>query len=210
MREPRVWANYGEDDDEGCQEKQKEGGSGVFAKRLLKARVIMVSETITDTLARSVAEQAIVMQEESATEPITVYINSPGGSADSGFAIYDILRFVSPPIRTICTGLCASAAVLIYLAAEQKQRFSLPNSRFLLHQPSTSLFGTASDIEINANEIIKLRERYNTIVSEETGKSVEQITHDSDRDFWLSASQAVEYGLVGKIVKYAGELSPKS
>lgn len=190
------------------QEKEKEEREPEsFGKRLLKSRVIMISETITDRLARNVAAQSILMQEESTTLPITIYINSPGGSADSGFAIFDILRFVTPPIRTICTGLCASAAVLIYLAPQKQARFSLPNSRFLLHQPSTSLVGTASDIEINAHEIIKLRERYNTIVAGETGKSADKVTLDADRDFWLTATEAMEYGLVGKIVQSYKELS---
>jgi ATP-dependent Clp protease protease subunit len=188
--------NLGEEKPEQEKEEKEEN----FGKRLLKARVIMISEPISDKLARSVATQCIVMQEESMTSPITIYINSPGGSADSGFAIFDLLRFVSPPIRTICTGLCASAAVLIFLAPPKEARFTLLNSRFLLHQPSTSLFGTASDIEINAHEIIKLRERYNTIVATETNKKLEQVTQDADRDFWLSATEALEYGLVGKVI----------
>lgn len=188
------------------EKEREEKDSYHVNRRLLQARVIMISEAITDKLARSVASQAIVMQEENAEAPITVYINSPGGSADSGFAIYDILRFVSPPVRTICTGLCASAAVLAYLAAEKKRRFSLPNSRFLLHQPSTTLFGAASDIEINAHEIIKLRERYNRIVAEQTNKTVEQITKDSDRDFWLSAEESLTYGLVGRIISSFREI----
>ena len=186
------------------EEKEKEGDG--FGKRLLKARVIMISEPITDRLARNVVAQCILMQEESVIQPITIYINSPGGSADSGFAIYDILRFVNPPIRTLCTGLCASAAVLIYLAPQKNMRFSLPNSRFLLHQPSTSLSGTASDIEINANEIIKMRERYNGIVAAETNKTVAQVTQHADRDFWLSAQEAMDYGLVGKIIQTYKEM----
>lgn len=185
--------------------EKKEKNSELF-KRLLEARVIMISEAITDKVARDVTAQCIAMQEEDALAPITVYINSPGGSADSGFAIFDILRFVTPPVRTICTGLCASAAVLIYLAARKENRYSLTNCRFLLHQPSTTLFGTASDIEINANEIIKLKERYNRIVSQETGKPTDQINKDADRDFWLSAEEAKEYGLVGKIIQSYSEI----
>lgn len=188
------------------QEEKEKKETDALGNRLLKARVIMISEEISDKLARAVTAQCILMQEEDKNAPITVYVNSPGGSADSGFAIYDILRFVTPPIHMICTGICASAAVLIYMAAEKSKRFSLPNSRFLLHQPSTQLFGTASDIEINANQIIKLRERYNTIIAQETGKSVDTITIDADRDFWLSASEAKDYGLVGKIVQKCNEI----
>jgi ATP-dependent Clp protease protease subunit len=181
-----------------------------LVKRLFKARVVLISEAITDRLARDVAAQCILMQENNRESPITVYVNSPGGSADSGFAIYDILRFITPPVHTICTGLCASAAVLIYLAATKESRYSLPHARFLLHQPSTALFGTASDIEINANEIIKLKERYNRIVAEETSKTVEQINKDADRDFWLSAAEAKEYGLVGNIIQTYAEIDKKS
>lgn len=190
------------------QEKDKEKKEGdPLAYRLIKARVIMISEEISDKLARAVTAQCILMQEEDGEAPITVYVNSPGGCADSGFAIYDMLRFVSPPIHMVCAGICASAAVLIYMAAEKDKRFSLPNSRFLLHQPSTSLFGTAADIEINANQIIKLRERYNTIIARETGKSADKVTEDADRDFWLSASEAKEYGLVGGIVDKFDQVS---
>ncbi|MBI2933482.1 MAG: ATP-dependent Clp protease proteolytic subunit [Planctomycetes bacterium] len=177
-----------------------------FLKHLLKARTILVEEVVTDTLSRKVHAQLIALQQMDDKAPITVYINSPGGSADSGFAIYDFMRFVKPPIRTVVVGLCASAAVMIHLAAPRDRRLTLPNSRFLLHQPSTMMFGAASDIAINAEEIVKLRERYNQIVAAETGKSVDQVTKDADRDFWLSAPQAKEYGLVSRIVKSIGEV----
>lgn len=188
-------------------EDGKDEPGGALVKRLLKARSILVSEQVSDKLARKVQTQLILMQQEDEKAPITVYINSPGGSADSGFAIYDALRFFKPPVRTVVTGLCASAAVMIYLAAPRERRFSLPNSRFLLHQPSTMVLGTASDIRISAEEIVKLRERYNVIVAAETGKSAEQVTRDADRDFWLSPEDARAYGLVGKIIKNYGELA---
>ena len=121
-------------------------------KQMLKARSVLVSEPVTDKLARRVQSQLILLQMNDEKSPITVYINSPGGSADSGFAIYDALRFFKPPVRTVVTGLCASAAVMIYLAPPKERRFSLPNSRFLLHQPSTYVQGSASDIEISASE----------------------------------------------------------
>jgi len=175
-------------------------------KQLLKARTIFVEEVVTDALSRKVHAALVLMQQADEKAPVTVYVNSPGGSADSGFAIFDFMRFVKPPIRTVVSGLCASAAVLIYLAAPKEKRFALPNARFLLHQPSTMVFGSASDVAINAEEIIKLRERYNQIVSTETGKTVEQVTKDADRDFWLSAAQAREYGLVGRIVKSYSEI----
>lgn len=197
------------DDPEGDEKNDEKNGDKGLSAKLLKARTVLVSEVVSDKLYQKVVTQLVLLEQDNPTAPINVYVNSPGGSADSGFAIYDMLRFVRPPVRTLCTGLCASAAVLIYLAAPKERRFSLPNSRFLLHQPSTQLFGAASDIEINANEIMRLREAYNRIVSQETGRSVESITKDADRDFWLSAGQAVEYGLVGKIVTKHDEYEKK-
>jgi ATP-dependent Clp protease, protease subunit len=191
------------DDDD----KEKDGADGGMMKKLLKTRSILVFEQVSDKLARRVQSTLLLLQQDDEKAPITVYINSPGGSADSGFAIYDSLRFFKPPVRTVVNGLCASAAVMIYLAAPKERRFSLPNSRFLLHQPSTMAYGSASDIQINAEEIVKLRERYNQIVGEECGgKSMEQVTKDADRDFWLSPEEARKYGLVGKVVKSIGEL----
>ena len=189
--------------DEGDKEERGEGG---LLRKMLKARSILVSEPVTDKLARRVQSQLILMQMDDDKSPITVYINSPGGSADSGFAIYDALRFFKPPVRTIVTGLCASAAIMIQLSAPKDRRFSLPNSRFLLHQPSTMVQGSASDIEISAQEILKLRERYNQIVAAECSKTVEQVTKDADRDFWLSPEEARQYGLVSKIIKSFGEI----
>ena len=187
-------------------EEEKDERDGGLLRRMLKARSILVSETVTDKLSRKVQSQLILLQQDDDTSPITVYINSPGGSADSGFAIFDALRFFKPPIRTIVTGLCASAAVMIQLSAPKELRYSLPNSRFLLHQPSTMVMGSASDIQITAEEIVKLRERYNEIVSEETGKSVKQVTSDSDRDFWLSPEDAKKYGLVSKVITNYADL----
>jgi ATP-dependent Clp protease protease subunit len=190
--------------DEDDSKDDREGG---LLKRMLKARSILISEPVTDKLARKVQSQLILMQQEDEKAVITAYINSPGGSADSGFAIFDALRFYKPPVKTIVTGLCASAAVLIYLAAPKERRFSLPHSRFLLHQPSTMVMGSASDIQISAEEIVKLRERYNQIVAAETGKTADDATRDADRDFWLSPDEAKQYGLVGKIIRNFGELA---
>jgi ATP-dependent Clp protease protease subunit len=185
---------------------EREAGGGLLMKHLLKARAILLSEPVTDRLSRRVTAQLLALQAEDEKAPVTVYINSPGGSVDSGFAIYDMLRFVKPPIRTVVSGLCASAAVLIYLAPPKERRLSLPNGRFLLHQPSTQVMGDASDIAISAKEILALRVRYNEIVGRETGKTVDQVTKDADRDFWLSAEEAQKYGLVGKIVQTYAEI----
>ncbi len=190
--------------DDDNDEKDKE--SGGLLKQLLKTRSIQVFEPISDKIARKVHSQLLLMQQMDEKAPITVYVNSPGGAADSGFAIYDALRYFKPPVRTVVNGLCASAAIMVFLAAPRDRRFSLPNSRFLLHQPSTFVQGSASDIQISAEEIVKLRERYNQIVAAETGKAAEQVTRDADRDFWLSPDEAKSYGLVGKVVKQIGEV----
>ena len=137
---------------------------------------------------------------------ITVIINSPGGEADSGFGIYDMMRFVSCPMRTIVAGLDASAAVLVGLATDKENRYSLPNSRFLLHQPMAVSFGQASDLEIASTEILRLRDRYNQIIADGTGKDLDQVAADSDRDFWMNSSQALEYGLVSKIINSREEM----
>ena len=187
-------------------DKEEKDEAGGMLKRMLKARAIFLSEGITDKTARRIQTSLLMLQQDDDKSVITVYINSPGGQADSGFAIYDFMRFVKPPVRTIVTGMCASAAVLPFLAVAKERRFSLPNARFLLHQPSTMVMGSASDVAINAEEIVKLRERYNQIVGEECGKTMEQVTKDADRDFWLSPAQAKEYGLVGKIVKTFAEM----
>lgn len=175
-------------------------------ERFLKTRTILISEEITAEVARRVYQGLLLLEAEDPEKPITVIINSPGGEADSGFGIYDMLRFVRPPIRTLVAGLCASAAVLIFIAAEKDSRMSLPHSRFLLHQPSSASFGQASDLEIAANEIIRLRDRYNQLVSEATGKSAETVSQDADRDFWMAAPQAHEYGLVNRIIGKRGEM----
>lgn len=202
MIDPRL----DDDDKEEKEEKEEKGESDGMLKRLLKARAIFLSEAITDKTASRIQTALLMLQHDDEKSPITVYINSPGGHADSGFSIYDFMRFIKPPVRSIVTGMCASAAVLPFLAVAKERRFSLPNARFLLHQPSTVVQGSASDVAINAEEILRLRERYNLIVAGETGKSVDQVTRDADRDFWLSPVQAKEYGLVGKIVKTFAEM----
>ena len=140
------------------------------------------------------------METEHPEKPVTIYINSPGGSADSGFAIYDMIRFVRPPVRTVVNGLCASAAVLVFLAGDKGQRFSLPESRFLIHQPSSYSMGTASDLDIAAREILKLRERYIKVIATESGQPDKKVLEDAARDFWLNSAAAKEYGLVNRII----------
>lgn len=196
-----------EEDGEEDENGRNQGQDVALTKRLIDSRTLIVSEVVTDRLYRKVAGMVTVLENIDAHKPITVLVNSPGGSADSGFAIYDLLRFSSCPVRTIANGVVASSAVLIYLAGDDQQRFSLPHARFLLHQPSTAARGQASDLEITAREIVKLRQRYNKIVERHTGRELAKIEADSDRDFWLSASEALEYGLVNRIVERRAELA---
>jgi ATP-dependent Clp protease protease subunit len=195
------------DDDKDGKDKD---GAPRLQERMLEARTILVTDEVSDEMYRKVAVSLILLEKIDPKAPITVFVNSPGGSADSGFAIYDLLRFSTCPVRTVANGVVASAAVLIYLGAEKGMRHSLPNARFLLHQPSTMVRGQSSDIDIAAREIIKLRRRYNEIVAETTGKDLALVEKDSDRDFWLGAAEAKEYGLVDRLVKTRAELEAKS
>ena len=196
-----------DDDDEGNEGAKKSNNTDPkMMERFLRARTILVSEPVSSTLARSVYQQLIMLEREDSKKPITVIVNSPGGEADAGFGMYDMIRFVSCPVRTLVAGLCASAGVMVFLAGDRGQRFSLPNSRYLLHQPSSQSWGQASDLEIAAREILRLRDQYNRIVAEETGKTIQTVTEDADRDFWMSAAEAKEYGLVSQVVATRAEM----
>jgi len=154
-----------------------------------------------------VVAKIILLEAQNPKEMITLYVNSPGGDADSGFAIYDTLKFVSCPVRCICAGLCASAGVIIYLGSDKGERLSFPHSRFLIHQPSVAAQGQASDLAITATQIIKVRDRYNEIVAKETGIQAKQILKDANRDFWLTAEEAKEYKLIDRIITTRNEIS---
>jgi ATP-dependent Clp protease protease subunit len=201
-----MW-RYDDDDEEGegGGEKKSKKRNGL-EDRLLEARTLIIADEVSDTLYRRVATMLTLLERKDRKAPITAYVNSPGGSADSGFAIFDLFRFSPCPITTVANGVVASAAVLIYLGAPQGRRVSLPNARFLLHQPSTAARGQASDIDITAKEISKLRRRYNEVVAEATGKSVEVVEKDSDRDFWLTAQEAVDYKLVNRVLTARSQL----
>ncbi|MCC7070340.1 MAG: ATP-dependent Clp protease proteolytic subunit [Deltaproteobacteria bacterium] len=193
-----------DDHDEGAGKKGKK--SNRLEERLLDARTLIIADEVSDVLYRRVATMLTLLERKDRKAPITAFVNSPGGSADSGFAIYDLFRFSPCPITTVANGVVASAAVLIYLGAPQGRRVSLPNARFLLHQPSTATRGQASDIDITAREISKLRHRYNEVVAEATGKQVAAVEKDSDRDFWLSAQEAVAYKLVNRVLTSRAQL----
>jgi ATP-dependent Clp protease protease subunit len=173
--------------------------------RMLGIRTILVSGEINQEVAERAISQALILDAAS-HDPIRVLISSQGGHVDSGYAIHDVLQYIESPVVTVGAGWVASIAVPILLAAEKKNRYSLPNTRFLLHQPSGGAGGQASDIRIAAEEILKLRARLNKLISDETGKPVEQVADDSDRNFWMSAEEALAYGLVSKIIKSQTEI----
>ena len=174
-------------------------------ERLYKARTLIITGEINDKLASQVLAQLIAMDTDS-DKPITVFINSQGGHVESGDTIHDMVRFVRSPVRMVGTGWVASAGALIYIAVPRERRFCLPNTRFLLHQPAGGVGGQASDIEIEAREILIMRERLNRLFARETGQTLERIQEDTRRNFWLGAEAAIEYGLVGQIVTNMTEL----
>lgn len=188
------------------EEEKGEDRPALLQRQLLEQRTILIARPVDRRLMERVAAQLLVLEAQDPEAPITVFVNSPGGDADSGFAIYDLLRFCTCPVRTICAGLAASAGVPIFLGGDKGKRYSLPHSRFLLHQPSMQMMGQASDLEITAGEILKIRTKYNDIVARETGRPTETITDDADRDFWLTADEAVKYGLVDKVVESHDQL----
>ena len=183
----------------GC-EADNDRPENMIALRLLKQRTVMLAGEINRESAQQVITKLLLLGEESSEEPIKFFINSPGGDADAGFAIYDVVRYIPSPVQMITAGLAASAAVIVLLASPKERRFSLPNARFLIHQPSTGVRGDASDIQIEASEILKCREKINKLIAEETGKTVENVHSDTLRNFWMSAEEALKYGLVGEVI----------
>ena len=174
-------------------------------EKLFKSRSISIFGQINERTARTVTEQLLALSAES-DDPITLYISSPGGHVESGDVIYDMIKFIKPEVRVVGTGWVASAATNIYLAAKKENRFSLPNTRYLVHQPSGGSQGDATDIKIQAEQIIKTKARINKIIAEETGRPLEQVEQDTDRDYWMSVEEATDYGIVGKVIKSIADI----
>lgn len=174
-------------------------------EKLFKSRSISIFGQITERVARTVTEKLLALSAES-DDPITLYISSPGGHVESGDVVYDMIKFIKPEVRVVGTGWVASAATNIYLAAKPSNRYSLPNTRYLVHQPSGGSQGDATDIKIQAEQLLKTKARINKIISEETGRSLEQVEQDTDRDYWMSVDEAIEYGIVSKVVKSVSEI----
>jgi ATP-dependent Clp protease protease subunit len=180
-------------------------GYDPITERLLRARTVLITGEISQKVAGDVIGQLIALSAES-DDPITVFVNSQGGHVEAGDTIHDMIRFVQPVVRMVGTGWVASIAALIFVSVPRENRYCLPNTRFLLHQPAGGMGGSASDIDIEAKEILKMRERLNRMFSVATGQPVERIEQDTHRNFWLDADAAVKYGLVGNIISSAAEI----
>ncbi|MEW8986560.1 MAG: ATP-dependent Clp endopeptidase proteolytic subunit ClpP [Bacillus sp. (in: firmicutes)] len=168
--------------------------------RLLKDRIIMLGDEINDQVANSVIAQLLFLEADNPEKDISIYINSPGGSTTAGFAIFDTMEYIKPDISTICIGMAASFGAMLLLAGTKGKRFALPNSEIMIHQPLGGARGQATEIEISAKRILKLRDHVNQIISERTGQPVDKIAKDTDRDYFMSAQEALEYGIIDKII----------
>ena len=192
-------------------EKENDSKSGqqsiaFIDEKLFKSRCLTIFGDINDKLARTITERFLALAAES-DDPITLYLSSPGGHVESGDVIYDIIKFIKPPVRIIGTGWVASAATTIYLAADIDKRFALPNTRFLIHQPLGGSRGDATDIAIQAEQIVRTKTRINQLISKETGQPLDRVAKDTDRDYWMTVDEAVSYGIVSKIIESVDELT---
>jgi ATP-dependent Clp protease protease subunit len=177
-----------------------------IAERLFESRTILIHGEVTSKLAQEITAQLLALSAAS-DDPITIFLHSEGGHVEAGDTIHDMIKFVKPRVRIIGTGWVASAGTHIYLAAAKKDRFCLPNTRFMIHQPLGGVGGRATDIRIEAEEIIKARERLNRTIADATGQPLEKVAQDTDRNHWMSPDEAQAYGIVGKILKTSSDLS---
>jgi ATP-dependent Clp protease protease subunit len=177
-------------------------------KKLFDQRIIVLSEAIHAASAKKVIEHLLALEAADPTKEIWLFLNSPGGEVNSGFGIYDTIRFIRPDVKIVVTGLAASAATIVLLAAEQQYRYSMPNSRLLIHQPliGGNIQGQASDIEIHAKEILKTREKIAELYTKETKQPIERVRKDIERDYWMTAQEALEYGLLSKVISSWNEV----
>lgn len=169
--------------------------------RLLKDRIIFASGEVNDVMADLIVAQLLFLESEDPNKDIQLYINSPGGSVSAGFAIYDTMNYIKPDVSTICIGMAASMGAFLLASGAKGKRFALPNSDIMIHQPSGGAQGQASDIQINAEKILKIRKKLNEILAERTGQDLEKIERDTDRDYWLTSEEAKKYGLIDKVIE---------
>ncbi|MEM7753872.1 MAG: ATP-dependent Clp protease proteolytic subunit [Pseudomonadota bacterium] len=194
------------EDDKKDDEKKENAGGGKAGELFFKSRTVLVTGEINDKLASRVTTQLIALAEDS-DDPINVFISSPGGHVESGDMVHDMITFIKPTVRCIGSGWVASAGALIFVGAQKENRFCLPNTRFLLHEPRGGVGGSVSDIQIQAEQISIMRERFHRIFANATGQTEKKIAKDMDRDFWLNTDEALDYGLLGKVISSADELA---
>jgi ATP-dependent Clp protease protease subunit len=190
---------------EGEEQGENKKNESNLIEKILKTRNILLSGEINKSLGERIIRQLILLEDQG-DDPIKVFIDSPGGDADAGFAIFDMMRFIKPEVIIIGMGLVASAAAIILLAAPKERRIALPNSHYLIHQPLSGMRGVATEIEIHAKELDKLRRKINKLISEETGQKIDKVEKDTDRDYWMNAEEALEYGLISKIISNRDQL----
>lgn len=188
------------------EKKVEEKKSPEMGEKLLKTRSVMLSGEINKDLSEKIINQLLILEQEDSEKEIKIFINSPGGDVDAGYAIYDMVRFISCPVLMIGTGLVASAASLVLLAVPKEKRIGLPNSTYLIHQPMSGMKGVASDIEIYSKQIERLRIKLDSVIANATGKSVEEVKKDTERDHWLFSEEALEYGLIDRVVTNRSEI----
>ena len=194
------------------EEKEEDGASmngiliGILTKGLIDARTILISDSVDHKLTAKVTAQLLFLDHQDSEKSIKIFINSPGGSVYDGFAIYDMIRFIRPRVKIISAGLSASAATVILLAADKEDRLALPNSRIMIHQPSMRFQGAAEDVRRTAEEVVKIKKKINEMYADETGQSLEKVEEDTDRDYWMSPDEAVEYGLISRVVNGFDEI----
>lgn len=188
------------------EKKETKAQDPQFSERLLKTRSIMLSGEINKESAEKIISQLLVLEADDSEKDIKIFINSPGGDVDAGYAIYDMVRFITPKVIMIGAGLVASAASLVLLAVPAERRVGLPNSSYLIHQPMSGMKGVATAIEIYSKQIDKLRNKLDKVIADATNKSVEQVKKDTERDHWLFSDEALNYGLISKIVEKRSDL----
>ena len=192
-----------------CEDEEKDvkksENADPLLEKFLKTRQILLSGEINEELAEKIVRQLFILEADS-DKPIYIYIDSPGGDVDAGFAIFDTIRFINAPVYTVGMGLVASAAALILLASPKERRLGMPHSHYLIHQPSSGMKGVATDIEIHAAELAKTRAKLNEIIANETGTSIEKVAKDTDRDYWLNAEESVSYGLISRVIEKRSDL----
>ena len=194
------------DEDEKNSKEKRNYGRAFIDEKLFKSRSLTIFGEINDKLARNVTEHLLALAAEN-DDPSTLYVSSPGGHVESGDVIYDMIKFIRPEVRAVGTGWVASAATTIFLAAKPEHRFALPNTRFLIHQPLGGSRGVATDIQIQAEQIVRMRERINRLIAGETGQPLERVARDTDRDYWMTVEEAIDYGIVSKIVRSIDEVN---